>query len=466
MNIGRIILTAITTLLASFSNQTSHVEGVVGQPQNLHPLTIQKNTFDRDLGTLVFSGLTKIAPDGTVNPDLAHTWEISEDEKEYTFYLDPERKWHDGKPVTADDVIFTVENHTTFRELEVEKIDNRTVKFKLEEPFSPFLHLLNIGVAPKHIDYEQEGYKFIGSGPYKIINVKKGIRKIDELKLKKFNASSKGPAKIIFRFYETKDELLEAAKLGELDGFAHGQIDCKTYHSVETPLLGRYFALFFNLRDKDLLKEKETRRILAEATPKETIIDKLEQVAEIKQGSYPLPEEIELPQTSSTETTLTGNISLTYPKKEKYEQIVELLKRSWEELGIEVTLEAKDASILKETVVPERDFDVLLMGQEVSKDPDRYTLWHSTQASYPGLNLTGLENVRADRALEEARRTSDGEERKEHYQNLKNVTEEEIPAIFLYRPTYIYHIRKRLGKPDLEGIYTPEDRWERIFELY
>ena len=84
-----------------------YVEAIVGSPLRVNPLYTAFNDVDRDLATLVFSGLTTLGPDGTVLPDLAESWEVSPDARVYTFHLRQDITWHDGTAFTADDVIFT-----------------------------------------------------------------------------------------------------------------------------------------------------------------------------------------------------------------------------------------------------------------------------------------------------------------------------------------------------------------------
>ncbi|HEY3340436.1 MAG TPA: ABC transporter substrate-binding protein, partial [Anaerolineae bacterium] len=81
----------------------TYVEGVAGTPQYINPLLCQLHDEDRDLCSLTFAGLTKFNDTGDVVPDLATTWNISDDGITYTFKLRQDAKWSDGAAVTADD---------------------------------------------------------------------------------------------------------------------------------------------------------------------------------------------------------------------------------------------------------------------------------------------------------------------------------------------------------------------------
>src|SRR5687768_10580677 len=85
----------------------TYVEAMTDPPRFVNPLLALSDT-DRDLTHLVFSGLTRIDAEGDLVPDLASSWDVSPDSRVYTFTLRPDAHWHDGTPVTADDVLFTI----------------------------------------------------------------------------------------------------------------------------------------------------------------------------------------------------------------------------------------------------------------------------------------------------------------------------------------------------------------------
>ena len=83
-------------------------EGVVGSPRFINPLLATSDT-DRDLSSLIYSGLLKIDSSGELTPDLAESYTISEDSLTYTFILKDKIYFHDGTKVTSDDIVFTIE---------------------------------------------------------------------------------------------------------------------------------------------------------------------------------------------------------------------------------------------------------------------------------------------------------------------------------------------------------------------
>ncbi len=470
MKLLQTLMSLITGLFLSISGQRIYIEGTVGQPNEIIPNQITDNPIDTSIAHLVFEGLTQIKSDGTVAPGLAKDWELSDDKKTYTFHLDPEARFHSGQPVLADDVIYTASQSEYLRGLDIEKEDNHTITINLETPFAPLLHILSTGIIPKHRENNHNPLTPVGSGPYKISKVEKGTQKIESITLRKFEPNQVGPEKIVFKFFQTEEGLRTAAELGELDGFSFIEESLGCYQPEEAILEGRYYALLFNLQGSDLLKDVNLRRTLAALVNRKKIIEEVTN-GKGRPAYGPLQNtwakgDIEKPEYDpNTEKTFEGTINITFPENEKNQQTIQIIKEDWEKVGLTVNSEPVDSQILINEVLPQRNFDVVFIGQEVGRDPDQYNLWHSTQAK-DGNNLTGFENMRADKALEMGRTEHDVEQRKEHYQNFQTVFMEEMPAIFVYYPQYTYHIKPTQGDLNLEGIFDPTERWERILEMY
>ncbi|MBI2476715.1 hypothetical protein HYV72_00930, partial [Candidatus Uhrbacteria bacterium] len=136
----------------------TYTEGLIGSPQFINPLYTSSNDVDQDISRLVFSGLMQWHPQNGLITDLAESYTISEDKRVYTFTLRNDALWHDGSPVTVRDVMFTysaIQNpefksplYSALRGVTIEQVDDRTVAFKLEEPFAPFLSVLSTGILP------------------------------------------------------------------------------------------------------------------------------------------------------------------------------------------------------------------------------------------------------------------------------------------------------------------------------
>ena len=126
-----------------------YIEGVIGSPRFINPLYAAASDVDRDLAELIFSGLLKYDTEGNIIPDLAKEYEILENGKVYEFHLRENIVWQDSTPLTADDVIFTIEAiqnsevksplRPMWLGVEVEKISDLTLRFELRSESSIFL---------------------------------------------------------------------------------------------------------------------------------------------------------------------------------------------------------------------------------------------------------------------------------------------------------------------------------------
>ena len=108
----------------------------------------------------------------------------------------------------------------------------------------------------------------------------------------------------------------------------------------------------------------------------------------------------------------------------------------------------------------------MLFGVIVGANPDPYPFWHSSQIQDPGLNLALFANRNVDKLLETARTTGDEAERKKSYQEFQDILSAELPAIFLYNPTYAYVVDQKIKGLDIDRIITPADRFNNLNEWY
>jgi len=166
-----------------------YVEGVMGAAVSVSPLTA-RTQVDRDLVALVFAGLVRNGPAGSVVPDLAESWTVDDEGKTWTVVIRDDATWHDGEPVTSADVAFTVDtlknaDHrgpaaSSWREVTVGTPDPRVVTFTLETPLGGFLQALTQPIAPAHILGDVPvgilpdhpfGRQPVGAGPFSLVEL-------------------------------------------------------------------------------------------------------------------------------------------------------------------------------------------------------------------------------------------------------------------------------------------------------
>ncbi|MDD4988905.1 MAG: peptide ABC transporter substrate-binding protein [Candidatus Pacebacteria bacterium] len=303
-----IFLLSALTLLNEVSNSVSveipaHggtlTEGVIGTPRFINPLLATSDT-DRDLVSLVYSGLLKETSDGQFIPDLAESYTISPDGLVYTFQLKKDIVFQDGTPITADDVVFTIQKaqsptlkspkRANWDGVKAEKVNDQEIKLTLKQAYGPFLENTTLGILPKHIwkDTTDEAFPFnsdtvkpVGSGPYQIDSIEKDKANVPiSYTLSSFRKYAGGEAyisQIIFKFYQNEDDLLSAYKSKEIESVntisPEKVSDLKTLGGkIEQTPLSRIFGVFFNQNEAPIFAAKEVRTALNMAVDKDKIV--------------------------------------------------------------------------------------------------------------------------------------------------------------------------------------------------
>ncbi|KPJ57126.1 hypothetical protein AMJ49_02385 [Parcubacteria bacterium DG_74_2] len=274
-----------------------YVEGVLGSPRWINPIYSPSNDADRDLVELIFSGLLRYGENG-IEKDLVQDYKVLDEGKTYEFSLKENIFWSDGKPLTVDDVIFTIkaiqgsETRSPLRPswlgIDTEKVSEKVLRFKLKESSATFLENVTLKIIPKHIweevplkDFSLSiwNLKPIGSGPYVLENLiidKEGqIKSLDLVINKKYFGQKPYIPKITFKFFEKKEDLIESYEKGEIMGFNlpwEKDFDQElVLYSFSSP---RYFAIFFNTKESKILNSKTVRQALSYSIDKKEILKK------------------------------------------------------------------------------------------------------------------------------------------------------------------------------------------------
>lgn len=505
----------------------SYTEGVIGAPQMINPLYAVKDA-DRDMARLVFSGLLTYDGAGNLQADLAERYEISKDGKIYTVVLREGTAWHDGEPLTADDVVFTVKRiqnmqyksplRLNWQGVEVEKVDARTVRFTLRTAYAPFIENLTQGIIPQHlwknIDTQssllhQLNLNPVGSGPYRV----KRFKSNGEGSLlwyilgRNTHFHREGPylKEITLVFFDNEEDMIAAWHRGDIEGFGPissvraNEFSKDAVHilSLATP---RIFSVFFNERQAPALADKKIRTALSHAIDRERIAEQATTGGGIAMATL-LP--LSRPVGSSTPATpydpvLARTLIESAGWKDAdgdgwYEKIVKnkkktetetlalrlstgdspelaraasLIKEMLEGVGVRVTIDARSFSDLESAVIRPRNFQMLLFGQVYGYEPDPFAFWHSSQTKDPGLNVTFFAHRTGDKILEEARRSTDAQKRVLLYSDFARIAAREIPAIPLYTQLFIYVLPRDMEGATLSRISLPTDRFNDINRWY
>jgi peptide/nickel transport system substrate-binding protein len=471
------------------------------------------------LSRLVFDGLTSFDETGQVSPALAEDWEISDDGKVYEFRLREDVLWQDGAPFTAADVAFTIQAiqdpdyqgdpnlAELWRNVTVEQVDAHTVRLILEEPFPSFLQYTTIGLLPAHLlstvpaaDLPTSEFSTqhpIGTGQFMVESISR-----DEVVLAA-NPDFWGPKPYLgwveFWFYAEWNKLLEDYGQGVIQGFHPPEMQ-DLPALAEMPSLQLYSALsagyglvYLNLGRETLpfFQVKEVRQALLYALDRQALIDDAlggqGQVADspippmtwaydplVRQYGYDPERAIGLMDAAGWMDTDADRIrdkdgvelafTLLTSDDPVMIRMAEEMASQWLAVGVKVTTRPISSESALQ-FVKSRNFDAALVQVELAADPDPYPLWHSTQAE-SGQNISGFANDAADIVMEEARFTTDTEQRVELYHTFQTIFAEEVPALLIYYPIYTYAVDKQVRDVQLSPLLHGSDRFRNIQDWY
>jgi peptide/nickel transport system substrate-binding protein len=497
-----------------------YVEGVVGSPRYLEPI-LAASDVDQDVVRLVFAGLTQLDRDGSVIPDLA-TFTTDADGKVWTFTIRDDAKWHDGQPVTAADVVYTVTlvqdkayvgpYSDAFRGVIVEAPNPRTVRFRLPDAFGSFAANTTLPLMPAHrligVGYNELprqpfNQRPIGAGPFRVVEAdarQVTLARNDDYYKVRPERTRPYLDRIVLRSYPAASEALTALSRGEIDGVAGlSTADAERARTFKNVSLysfptSDYTALFFNVRpDKTTFRDRVVRQAIAMAIDKGKVLDlavdgrgrvadelvpptSWAYVKDVKRYDRSLEEarrildEADWKDHDGDGVRDKGGVKLAFGISTSDEpsrvasalRIIDDLKQ----IGIAADLRAVPFNQLLSKIVPERTYDTLLIGITGSGDPDPYPLFHSSEIADPGHNFSGYFTLPLDRALENSRRTSDQPKRLELLAPVFQAIAVEVPVVFLYFSDYLYAQSKQVQGLRIMPITSPSDRLWNAYDWY
>ncbi len=504
----------------------TYVESVAGFPQTLNPLLSFYNDADSDVTALVFSGLTKMDLRSEVEPDLAQGWEIDPQGITYTFRLNPRALWHDGTPVSADDVLFTMELlsdpdypgpsdiGTLWQSVQVEKVDDLTVRFILSEPYAPFLDYTTVGLLPVHL---LEGIRAVdlpvlefnrapvGSGPFRLTEVDVEEGQVTLVTLKRFPryyGTEHLLENVVLRFYPTARAAFEAYEEGLVEGVARVP-PAMLPEAWEQTSLNFYSAptaemamLYFNttLTDTLVFGDSRVRQALLYGLDRQALVDQVLMgqavvpLTPLLPGTWAYAPEVgedydyDLERAQSllveagwTRDTVTSTLqneageplafSLLVADDPQDRALGEAMTAQWARLGISTTLEAVPP-LARNGRLDARLYEAALAHFAVPGDPDPYTFWHQTQIDLGGQNYAGFDHRRLSEVVEQARITTDRDARRDLYREFQEIIMEEVPAIPLYVPIYTYAVDEQVQQVQIGPLMRSGDRFRNIEDWF
>lgn len=364
--------------------------------------------------SMLGDGLTRTSANGEVMPALSEYWEASGDGREWTFRLKRGMLWHDGTEVTSSTIQYSFEDTT------IERPDAYTIKFKLGSAFSPFPVIVSRPTFKKGL---------LGTGEWKVQNLFQNGTYIEELVL--INNSNE---KRIIRFYPSEDSTKVAYQLGQVDSIVDilNPSPFDTWVNSEVSKVvrkDRIVAVFFN-NESNVFKgpeNKPLRQALSYAIDKDSF-DGPRALGPISPDSWaynPLIKDYLYDRDRARELIedFPAGVEINLNTGPSLLPVAEKIAGFWKEIEIKTNIHVTSA--LPET------YDAFLAIYDVPRDPDQYSVWHTTQTA---TNISKYSNPRNDKLLEDGRVELDHTERKKIYLDFQRFLLEDAPAVFLYHP--------------------------------
>jgi peptide/nickel transport system substrate-binding protein len=421
--LGIIALVSFSPYILKFLTSKTETIGITG--------TFSIDTLPVEVVSKFSNGLLHVNDKGELIPLLVDSWEPVDGGREYRFHIKKDLTWNDGSPFTAKDIKYS------FKDIKTEAENDYLLIFKLPKPLPIFPNFLSKPVLK---------YPLIGvAGLYKVEKIKFNAGYITELQL---TPQQDNLPILIYKFYDTDSKLIEAYKLGEITEMSTTKLNVANQFKewkntqIEREVdYSKVMTLFFNLNDPLLKDEKDLRHAIAESINKDIYKDLGVQAnSPIPPTSWAYNPDIKPYQYNPTAsqkvieryTEASDAAHLKISTYYDYLSIADDMKNNLASAGLNIKVE-----VLTGNLPP--DYSLLLAQMTLSKDPDQYFFWHSTQAP---TNITSYKNVRVDKALEDGRATFNIKNRKEIYADFQKVIVEDMPAYFMFYP-YTYTIKRK-----------------------
>jgi len=504
-----------------------YTEGLVGSLGRLNPLLDWNNTADRSVDRLLFTGLVRFDERGLPQADLAEAWGVAQDGTVYNFSIRQNAVWHDGTPVTSDDVIFTIDRMKSagslypqdikdlWGKIEVEKLSDKVLKFTLPEPFVPFMDYLTFGIVPKHLleavtPEQMPDAEFninpVGSGPYKFDHLIVDDGQISGVVLTAadtYYGTAPFIEQVVFRYYESSADAMDAYQQGDVLSVSQITSDVLNM-ALEEPNLSVYTSrlpqisfILFNLNNPEVafLQDPKLRHALMLSINRPYLINTFLQGQAVMADGPILPsswayhdglerfeynpdQAVNILKTEGYVIPAEGGdvrakegtplfFTMLHPDDEVHTKIAQTIRDEWAAVGVGVQLQAVPYDKLASDFLATRKYHAALIDLNLARtpDPDPYPFWHQAEAA-GGQNYTQWDNRAASEYLEQARVTADYTLRTRLYRNFQVVFSKELPALPLFAPVYSYGVDSQVQGVQVAPLYDPSDRLATFTSWY
>ena len=417
----------------------TYTEGLIGQPEFINPV-LAKSDNDKLLSGLIYEGLVDLDNKNQATPKLATSWEVSADQKTYTFHLRSGVTFQDGKPLNSDDVRYTyslIQDASQkspllndFKDVTIDNPDAKTVVFTLKTPYGAFLTNLTVGIIPGGQTLSDLDEKPDGTGDFKYQNSSTSGSRVGSIILDRYDeywGSKPYFKRLTFKFFNTERDAVNSFDQEDLDAIpANRGTATSTVSWYETS--GKVELLFnegkvpFN--DKNLRVGITTLQKPAKDLSFEILVSDTQDL--VKQAND--------------------------------------FKSKLEKLGYKPTVTALKEQDFKARM-DKKDFQAIIVGVDFGHNFDPYPMWHSSQID-TGLNLAGFNNKPADILLESARQLADPVARGAKYDEFNKLLDSEAARVVLSTDKFYFSADDDMKNVSLDGALTPSEHLRNLKNWY
>lgn len=496
-----------------------YTEGILGSFTNANPL-YAASSVDNSVGRLVFAGLFKFDQNNALVGDLGKSWTVDERGTTYTVVLKENLSWHDGKPLTSADIVYTyamIQNPdaksplaSSWTGIKVTAVDEKTVNFTLPSILTSFPYSMTNGIVPKHLlegvpptqlrSISFNTNKPIGAGPFKweaieVVgdNPEEREQRIALVPNESYNGGQPKLDRMIIRTFQTQELLVRAFDKRDINAAAGLTATPEEFQNDATitdynvPLTSQVMVFFKTTADP--FKDVKVRQALSLGVDTKKVLKTVERPI-IPSNSPLLSSQVGYDKTVVQKTsnqqlaeklldeagwvvgadgtrTKDGKpltFILTTQSNSIYNTVSNELKKQWRAIGVDVEVSPQKDNELQSALTV-HNYDALLYGIASGPDPDVFAYWHSSQADLRSpnrLNFSEYSSAVADKALEGGRTRTDAAVRAIKYKPFLEAWSNDAPAIALYQPRYLYMVREPLFNFDQTSMNNGADRFNNV----
>lgn len=481
---------------------------VAGAAARVNPLDAGAPPAERDLSALIFTGLTRPGPDGAPQPALAQRWDVSDDARTFTFHLRPGLTWHDGRDLTATDVLFTagalsaMGSRADARLLAVwsgatlTALDAETVRVELGAPFAALPSYAGFGLLPAHVlagvppDRLADDSFFsapIGAGPFRLEALSP-----DGASLRRFPGYALGPAwldGVELRFAASAPDAEHDLRAGAVDTALVGtssdsaEAGAQAHVAVRSAytmiVLNFHNPLFQDGRVRQALSLAVDRDGLASAAggvPSDTPFSPNWWAADDRAPPAADPDAAAallavagwqrgrdgISRKDGVELAFT----LLVPEEGGRSHLADSIAAAWSGIGARVTVTSMPAAALVRDALVPRAFDAAMIGWDPGPDPDPFSAWDATMRGHPDGNFGDAADDQLDALAVEGRTAVTYDGRRAAYLRFADRFRTVTPGIVLFADTAVYAVRPPLAGPAAQALAEPAGRFAGVERWY